>query len=223
MKTTKRFISAVLSVSILLVFCCGFNCYAAPTLKRIEILQEPDKKTFVKGIDWDYGEWYQPSDAPEWKWQSSNRISFLRNGGGGYYPDAGMIDATGLKIRAHYSDGSSKTLTYTETKVSSGYRQNINLSPETGYYEVGKINIAVWLVENNSVYATYQIEMLTKLMGDLTGDGRLSSEDALKVLQYSVGLVTFDANQKSLADMNSDGKINSSDALFILQKAVGLK
>ncbi len=222
MKTLKRILSVMISIIILVSVCSSFYAYAAPTLTSIKILQLPTKTTFVKGIDWDYGEWSQPDDSGPWVWSSGTRISFLRNGGCGYYRDAGMIDATGLKIEATYSDGSKKTLTYTETKSGTDYKQNIILSPEKGAYKVGKMKVEVWLLENYKVYTTYDIEMLTKLMGDLTGDGKLNSTDALKVLQYSVGIISFTDDQKSIADMNSDGKINSSDALYILKKSVGL-
>lgn len=57
--------------------------------------------------------------------------------------------------------------------------------------------------------------------GDLNGDDKINSSDALLVLQHSVGKITLDDTQKSCADVNKDGKINSSDALMILQYSVG--
>lgn len=58
--------------------------------------------------------------------------------------------------------------------------------------------------------------------GDVNGDGKINSSDALGVLQYSVGMSVkkFD---KSAADVNCDGKINSLDALKILRHAVGIE
>lgn len=56
--------------------------------------------------------------------------------------------------------------------------------------------------------------------GDVNGDGKVNSSDALLVLQYSVGAIkTID---KSAADLNGDKKINSTDALTILQISVGI-
>lgn len=56
--------------------------------------------------------------------------------------------------------------------------------------------------------------------GDVNGDGNVLSNDALMVLQYSVGqLKTID---KTKADVNKDGAVNSADALTILQICVGL-
>lgn len=57
-------------------------------------------------------------------------------------------------------------------------------------------------------------------MGDIDGDGNVSSGDALTVLQYVVGLKTDGFNLK-LADLDGDEKITSSDALEILKTCVG--
>lgn len=58
-----------------------------------------------------------------------------------------------------------------------------------------------------------------KVRGDVNGDGKTNSSDALEVLMYSVGKI----NQVDpSADLNGDGKINSSDALTILQISVGI-
>ena len=56
--------------------------------------------------------------------------------------------------------------------------------------------------------------------GDVDGDGKVTSSDALLVLQYTVGQKkTID---KTKADLNGDGQINSGDALIILQICVGM-
>lgn len=56
--------------------------------------------------------------------------------------------------------------------------------------------------------------------GDVDGNGKVNSSDALTVLQYSVGQIK--TISKTKADINGDGKINSSDALMILQISVGM-
>ena len=58
-------------------------------------------------------------------------------------------------------------------------------------------------------------------IGDVTGDGKVDSEDALKVLRYSVDLENFDDDQKTAADVNKDNVIDSEDSLKILRKSVG--
>lgn len=55
--------------------------------------------------------------------------------------------------------------------------------------------------------------------GDLNGDEKVNSTDALIVLKYTVGKET-EIDEK-VADINSDGKVNSTDALAILRISVG--
>lgn len=61
----------------------------------------------------------------------------------------------------------------------------------------------------------------TYILGDVDGNGKVDSSDALTVLRYSVGAIKS-VDTKS-ADITKDGKVNSSDALAILQTAVGIK
>ena len=58
--------------------------------------------------------------------------------------------------------------------------------------------------------------------GDVDGDGKISSSDALMVLQNVVGILDFSDGQLTVADVNGDRKISSSDALLILQHTVGI-
>ncbi len=57
-------------------------------------------------------------------------------------------------------------------------------------------------------------------LGDVNGDNKTNSTDALIVLQYSVGILKN--IDKKAADVSGDGRINSTDALIILQIAVGI-
>lgn len=59
------------------------------------------------------------------------------------------------------------------------------------------------------------------IYGDVNGDGKINSSDALMVLQSNVGLKKLNKNQKTAADVNGDDKVNSADALYILNYAVG--
>ena len=58
------------------------------------------------------------------------------------------------------------------------------------------------------------------LLGDIDGNGKINSFDALKILQISSrGNIT--EVEKKLADINKDGKVNSLDALMVLQYSTG--
>lgn len=59
-------------------------------------------------------------------------------------------------------------------------------------------------------------------LGDVNGDTRINSADALLVLQFATNMATLSDAQQKLSDVNLDEKINSADALAILQFATGL-
>ena len=59
------------------------------------------------------------------------------------------------------------------------------------------------------------------IYGDVTGDKKINSSDALRTLMHSTGLTTLKGDQRSAADVNADNRINSSDALLILNYSVG--
>ena len=61
----------------------------------------------------------------------------------------------------------------------------------------------------------------TSTPGDADGDGRLTSLDALVILQYDAGLLTS-LPSLEIADVNQDGSITSIDAALILQAVAGL-
>jgi hypothetical protein len=58
------------------------------------------------------------------------------------------------------------------------------------------------------------------LMGDVDFDGKLSYNDALKVLRYSIGLESLE--NPAVADITGDGNVNYEDALGILRASIGL-
>lgn len=224
MKKTTKVFAVLLALAMMFSMCAGFSVSAAPRMKSIKIVTLPEQVKFYRGTDWDYGKWDQPEDTDPWTWVPGKSISFLRNPGQGYYPDAGMINAQGLVIEVTYTDGSKKTIKYKETTITGGkIVQNIIISPENGAYKTGKMKAEVWLEEDYNCFATYDIEIIDgkRQNGDVNNDNAINSNDALMVLQSSAGIIKLDTTQKKYADMNKDGKINSSDALAILQKAVG--
>ena len=61
----------------------------------------------------------------------------------------------------------------------------------------------------------------TGLWGDANGDGKVLANDAMLVLQYSVGDITADQLNLAVCDVNGDGKVLANDAMLILQFSVG--
>lgn len=73
---------------------------------------------------------------------------------------------------------------------------------------VNELQIALELVKNSFI------------MGDITGDDRVSAIDVRYALKYVVGIQKFTNAQFKAADMDYDGEITAVDARLILEKAV---
>ena len=58
-------------------------------------------------------------------------------------------------------------------------------------------------------------------MGDANADGVLDVTDALLVLRYALGVLTFIPGHE-VADVNGDGTVNMTDALLVLRIALGV-
>jgi hypothetical protein len=59
--------------------------------------------------------------------------------------------------------------------------------------------------------------------GDVNGDGKLRSDDAIMALRIAAGLTVPTDDQLWAADVNDDGRIISNDVIFILRKVAGLE
>jgi len=59
------------------------------------------------------------------------------------------------------------------------------------------------------------------LLGDVNGDRRITTVDALMALQKASGRITLTDLQKFTADVNKDGMVTTVDALIILQYVSG--
>lgn len=61
------------------------------------------------------------------------------------------------------------------------------------------------------------------LYGDVSGDGKITSKDALMILRSAIKLLKFTDAQTKLADVNNDGRANTTDALLVQRYSIGLK
>ena len=60
------------------------------------------------------------------------------------------------------------------------------------------------------------------LLGDLTGDGKCTSADAVLLVRYLSDLEELTEQQLLAADMNDDGRITSADAVALVRLLAGL-
>ncbi len=127
------------------------------------------------------------------------------------------LDLTGLKLNVKYTDGKSKVVSYPDNQlIGWAVPQGVDS------IEPGKATLYATFCGKRAPFEVNFILKDAKLPGDVSGDFKINSQDALMILQHAVEVITFDAATKVLADVSKDGKINSSDALMVLQYSVGL-
>ena len=76
--------------------------------------------------------------------------------------------------------------------------------------------LALWTMPAESAGAP------SVMIGDLNGDGKVNTADAVVVLKSSAGMITLDEKQNLAGDTNHDGKVNTADAVLILKYAAGM-
>ena len=119
-----------------------------------------------------------------------------------------------------YKDEIVTRLEKATSKVNGTYWDKVRKSNGTVGY------VARETYENEANYKLYLVPIQesnnntsTSTKGDVNGDGKIDSADALLTLKSSVGLASVSS---TTADVNNDGKVDSSDALLILKYSVGI-
>ena len=64
--------------------------------------------------------------------------------------------------------------------------------------------------------------MISAYYGDISQDGTVSPYDASLAMQYKLGLISLDDDQKFVGDVSGNGSVTDYDASLILQYVVGL-
>ena len=93
--------------------------------------------------------------------------------------------------------------TNTLTNANDGSNTNINTNSNN----------------NNNTNTNSSSESVTNSKGDVNGDGRIDSADAVQILKASVKLAEV---KKELADVNNDDRVDSADAILVLKYSVKL-
>lgn len=65
------------------------------------------------------------------------------------------------------------------------------------------------------------VTVSSAVLGDVTGEGKVSTQDVIWILQSIVKKRTLNDAQKIAADVTKDGKISTQDVIWILQYIVG--
>ena len=140
-----------------------------------------------------------------------------------------IFDKTGMVVTATLSDGTTRDVTdmvsapagtladgTTELTLQFGRDQTMYRNVEANN---SKINAGSLI---SPITTTLQIRVGegTVTWGDVNGDGKVNSTDAVLILRYAAQLgVDIDT---AAADVNGDGKINSTDAVLVLRYAAQL-
>ena len=190
--------SWVAGTNTMRIYCDDFpsNVYATVQVNLIEVesisVVTPPKKTNL----------IQDID---WKLSGLGDVEFT------------TLDLTGLKLNVKYTDGKSKVVSYPDNQlIDWAVRQDIDS------IEPGKATLYAVFCGKRAPFEVNFILKNEKLPGDVSGDFKINSQDALMILQHAVEVITLDDATKILADVSKDGRINSSDALMVLQYSVGL-
>ena len=117
-------------------------------------------------------------------------------------------------------DEKAKTITITPSKNEKDLQKFLGSDKYVIYDKNGK--------ETKTIATGGKVKIGTKSydiikMGDVDGNGKTNSSDALSILKYFVDLEKIDGLYLKAADVTKDGRVNSSDALLILKYMVDLE
>lgn len=108
---------------------------------------------------------------------------------------------------------------YTETIKATGHTVVWVYSRRPSIYRTGLKH-----KECSSCHAKLSADTtVAKATGDVNGDGRTNSTDAMTILKHSTGYTSLLSSESKFinGDVNGDGSVNSLDALIILQISTG--
>ena len=88
------------------------------------------------------------------------------------------------------------------------------ISSANSIYDFSGVAIKYGDIENE--YTNFAQKIVVQI-GDVNGDGTVTSTDALQVTQYVNGSITLTENQRIAADANRNGVVDMQDHLMILQ------
>jgi len=145
------------------------------------------------------------------------------------YAAGETFDKTGMVVTATLLDGSTRDVTdmvsaSSEPLTDGTTEITLQFGRNQTMYRNATANGEKMTAGNKiaAITTTVQIRVgeSTVTWGDVNGDGKVNSTDAVLILRYAAQLgVDIDT---AAADVNGDGKINSTDAVLILRYAAQL-
>ncbi len=131
------------------------------------------------------------------------------------------------KVGTLYKDEIITRISKASTKVDGTYWDYVMKSDGTKGYAARETydyepEYKLYLVpvnqNNNTTPAQPENNQNTSIVnGDITCDGKVDSMDMYYVIQYILGNMQLNDNQKKAIDLNNDGKIDSMDMYLIIQ------
>lgn len=140
-----------------------------------------------------------------------------------------IVEHYGLKLKETTTQTSEKdikideknsTLTIAPAKTESDLKKFLGASKYTLLDKDGKSTQTI--ATGGKIKIDDKTYSIIK-MGDIDGNGRANSADALSILKYFVDLEKIEGNYLKAADVTKDGRVNSNDALAILKYMVDLQ
>lgn len=116
-----------------------------------------------------------------------------------------------------------------KTKLIRIYDQNATAEKIMADFVIGKdltvgkpTEIATGKVLETKCGSEVDEKYTLVLMGDVNGDGKINSADALCVLRHAVSITNLTGSEFAAGDLDANNNVNSADALVILRITVGL-
>ena len=92
---------------------------------------------------------------------------------------------------------------------------NKNGAEQTGVVGTGNI---LQVFDGSTLIKSYEIV----IYGDVSGDGKINTLDAIKLNRYTIGLVSLSGSYLEAADASRDKRVNTLDSIIINRYSIGL-
>ncbi|MBR4897778.1 MAG: carboxypeptidase regulatory-like domain-containing protein [Prevotella sp.] len=106
---------------------------------------------------------------------------------------------------------------YSFNVIQTGRTYNATASAE-GFEDATEENIS--FAEGNQTKDFVLTAMVTVVKGDINNDGKITTADAVAIVNIALGEAAPTADQLAVADMNGDGLITTADAVAVVQLAL---